>query len=456
MRRLSALVVGLALIAGACAPRTVPVPTVTSPRFPDFIKPTAPSALGGGPAVDLSDRAWQFLQAGDLRNASRELAVALRVAPAFYPAETALGYVDLAGDDSKAALARFEGVLMQQANYAPALAGRGEALLALDRDAEAIAAFESAAAADPSLSDLRRRIEVLKFRTLQESLIAAREAAQAGRADEAIRAYTAALASSPDSPFLYRELGIVEHQRGDIDAALEHFRRAVALDPADAESFEQIGDILEARNDLEGAAAAYATAGSLDPSSALTRKIEAIRARADLARLPAEYRAIESAAQVTRADLSALIGVRLAPLLLARDRGAVLITDVRSNWALPWITSVARAGVMDPFDNHTFQPSAIVRRADLAQAVARLLSRMAEANTVQANVWEGARREFSDLSAGHLAYPAASAAVAAGVMTTDSAGAFQPSRPVSGTEAIDAIAKLESMINATARRDVPQ
>jgi tetratricopeptide (TPR) repeat protein len=454
MRRARVLVVGLAMIAGACAPKSVPVPSVSSPKFPDFVKPTVPPDLAAGRPAVAADRAWQFLQAGDLRNASRELSVALKAAPQFHPAETALGYVELAGNDSTAALARFDDVLQRQAHYAPALAGRGEALLALDRDAEAIAAFESAAAADPSLSDLRRRIEVLKFRSLQESLMAAREAAQAGRSDEAIRAYTTALASSPDSPFLYRELGIVEHQRGDIDAALEHFRRAVALDPADAESFEQIGDILEARNDLEGAAAAYTTAGALDPSPALTRKIEAIRARADLARLPAEYRAIESAPQITRADLAALIGVRLAPLLQARERGAVVITDVRSNWALPWITSVARAGVMDPFDNHTFQPSALVRRSDLAQAVVGLLSRIAEANPGRANTWEGARGQFSDLSVGHLAYPAASAAVEAGVLAAGSDGAFHPSRVVSGAEAIEAIAKIESMIDSAARGTV--
>ena len=452
MRLTRALIVGVALLAGACAPRTVPLPAVTTPKFPDFVRPTVPPAFAGSPAAVAEDRAWRFLQAGDLRNASRELGIALKEEPGFYPAEAALGYVDLAAGGSTAALARFDEVLQRQASYAPALAGRGEALLALDRDAEAIAAFESAATADPALTDLRRRVDVLKFRTLQDNLAAAREAAQAGRTDEAIRAYTDALASSPDSPFLYRELGIVEYQRGDVDAALEHFRRAVALDPADAESFEQIGDILEARNDLEAAASAYTAASTLDPSPALTRKIDAIRAREDLARLPAEYRAIGSTlSPITRADLAALIGVRLAALLQNRQRGDVVITDVRSSWALPWIMSVARAGVMEPFDNHAFQPGSIVRRSDLAQAVARLLSRIADVNPGQARPWETARAQFADLSAGHLAYRAASAAVAAGVMTTDPNGAFHPFQAVTGEEALDAIARLESLAGPPAR-----
>ena len=452
MRHVLAAIAGLALLVSACAPKTIPIPVVSSPRFPDFVMPTVPPAYAASPAAVGADRAWRFLQAGDLKSAEREAMSALKTAPAFFPAETALGYVEVADKDPKAALSRFEGVLLQQPGYAPALAGRGEALLALNRDADAIAAFEAAATADPLLTDLRRRIEVLKFRVLQQSLTAARQAAQAGRTEEAIHAYTSALASSPDSPFLYRELAILEHQKGDPDAALEHFRKAVSLDPADAESLEQIGDILESRNDYEGAAAAYTEANAIEPSAALTTKIEAIRARVDLARLPAEYRAVGDAVQIRRADLAALIGVRLAPLLQARRRDAVLITDARSSWALPWIMAVARAGVMEPFDNHTFQPDAVIRRSELAQAVARLLSRIAENDPAQGKTWESARGKFSDLSPGHLAYPAASASVAAGILRAGPDNAFHPSRPVSGAEALDAIARLEGLAGPQPQR----
>ena len=35
---------------------------------------------------------------------------------------------------------------------------------------------------------------------------------------------------------------------------------------------------------------------------------------------------------------------------------------MRGNWAAPWIMAVARAGLMEVYPNHTFQPNAIVRR----------------------------------------------------------------------------------------------
>jgi tetratricopeptide (TPR) repeat protein len=446
MRRLL-LLVGLVFVS-ACAAKVVPVPVVVAPRFPEFTRPAVPPSYASSPVAQNASRGWAFLQAGDLKQAEREFATALKTTPAFYPAETSLGYVELARKDSKAALAHFDRALElnpERSDVSP-LIGRGQALVGLNREAEAISAFEAAIAADPSQTDLVRRVEVLKFRSVEQGLSRARDAARAGRLDEAAQAYLAAIASSPDSPFLYRELAGVEKQKGDADAALEHFRKAVDLDPGDAKSLAQLGELFEARADFDAAAKAYADSLAIEPGAAIEARLEAVRAKAALARLPAEYRSIDLAPQVTRADLAALIGIRLAPLLQTTRRGdAALITDVRNHWASTWIMAVARAGVMEPFANHAFQPRAVVRRTDLAQAVARLLTHVAAQNPDRAKAWESARLKFSDLSPSHLAYPAASAAVAAGVMTTAPGNGFQPSKVVAGAEAIEAITKIEAL-----------
>ena len=448
MRR---LVLALAVVISACAPKIVPAPVVTAPKFPEFLQPSVPAGLAGTRAADSQSRGWAFLQAGDLKMAEREFSAALKAVPAFYPAEASLGYMELARKDAKAALPHFDRALElgQQAGDVSTLLGRGQALLALDRDQEAVSAFEAALAVDPSLTDVRRRVEVLKFRGVEQKLEQARQAARAGKLDEAIQAYTTAIASSPDSAFLYREVAGVERQKGtpaSVDAALDHFRKAAALDPADAKSLAQMGEILDARNDLEGAAKAYADALGLEPNADLQKRLDAVRNRAELAKLPAEFRAIDQAAQITRADLAALIGIRLGAILSpVRRSDAVLITDVRGNWAATWIMAVARAGVMEPFANHAFQPRAVVRRTDLAQAVARLLARVAPQRPDRGKSWESARLKFSDLSPNHLAYPAASAAVAAGVLSTAGENGFQPSRPVTGAEAVDAMTKIEAL-----------
>jgi tetratricopeptide (TPR) repeat protein len=441
------LLAGL-MVVSACAPKIVATPVVTTPRFPDFTPPPVPAAMAGSPAASLMSRGWAFLQSGDLRTAEHEFGAALKAQPAFYPAETSLGYLELARKDAKAALPHFDHALelTGRKDDLSAQLGRGQALLALNRDADALVAFEAALAADPSQTELARRIEVMKFRNVEQGLARARDAAKAGRLDEAAQAYITAIASSPDSAFLYRELAGVERQKGDATAALEHFRKAATLDPGDARTLAQIGELLEAGGDLDGAAKAYGDSIAIEPSADVEKRLDGLREKTALASLPAEYRALDQAAQITRGDLAALIGIRLGPLVSAARRSdAALITDVRNHWAATWIMSVARAGVMEPFANHAFQPRTVVRRTDLAQATARLLARLTGPNAARARGWESARLKFADLSPNHLAYPAASMAIASGVMKTTGDNAFQPSRAVTGAEAIETIARIEAL-----------
>ena len=115
----------------------------------DFMQPVVPALLVGGPAALSQMRGWRFLQAGDLKSAEREFSTALKTTPAFYPAETALGYVELARQDAKAALPHFDRSLERQRQDVSALLGRGRTLLALDRESDALTAFEAALAVDP-------------------------------------------------------------------------------------------------------------------------------------------------------------------------------------------------------------------------------------------------------------------------------------------------------------------
>jgi tetratricopeptide (TPR) repeat protein len=440
------VIAGLVVSAG-CAAKVVPAPIVTAPRYPQFIAPEVPAELASTLQAWSHDRGWRFLQAGDLRNAESEFGLALR-SPEFYPSWAGRGYLELARDEPRPALDAFDRALAIRGDYLSALVGRGEALLALERDADAIVAFERALAVNPSLNDIRRRVEVLRFQGLERDLAAARQAAQSGRADEAIRLYRAAIGASPDSPFLYRELGLIELQRGESEAALGHFRRAVELDPSDAASLGQIARLFEERGELDEALRVYDEAIALEGSADLTRRRDSVRERIELAKLPDEYRAIPSAPEITRGDLAALIGVRLGPVLGAA-RDGVVVTDIRNHWAGTWIVPVVNAGAMAPFDNHTFQPREVVERAEFAETVARLLADFAPQERIRE--WRAAAVRFSDVPTGHLAYQSASLAVASGVMTRGGDDSFQPSRPVSGAEAAEAIERLRLMTPLGAR-----
>ena len=121
-----------------------------------------------------------------------------------------------------------------------------------------------------------------------------------------------------------------------------------------------------------------------------------------------------------------------------------MLTDVRAHWAAPWIIAVVRAGVMDGFPNHTFQPRAVVRRLDLAQVVrgssaliaARRPTLGREVGTPRVPASTICRRRTSRILA-------AAAAVAAGVMPLADGRVPARRASVTGAEAIEAVGRLE-------------
>jgi hypothetical protein len=146
---------------------------------------------------------------------------------------------------------------------------------------------------------------------------------------------------------------------------------------------------------------------------------------------------------VTRAQLAALIGLRLeGALARAPRRVPEVATDTRGHWAAAQIAAVTQAGVMEVFPNHTFQPNGVVRRADLAAAMAALLT-LAKRRPV----CPGGRRRgrhsatcpprISSIARRLLP-------VSAGAMTAD-AGRFEPSRPATGAEVQAAVERLEQL-----------
>jgi len=426
--------------AAACAPKTAPA-LPPSLKYPDFVYPASTGAAAS--QTEAVDRGWRFLQNDDLGSADREFTAALKRMPDFVPARTGEAYVALAGKNYQKALTDFDAALRGAPTYAPALVGKGQTLLLLKRDGEALTAFEAALRADASLPNLSERIDVLRFRSVQQTIGDARAAAAANRLDDARNAYQRALTASPDSAVMHRELGAVERKQGDAAAALQEFTKASELDPSDTISLTQVAELLEARQDFAGEEAAYRKAAAVEPGAGFEAKADAAAARARDALLPAEFRAIATERQISRGDLAALIGVRFETLLQAAPASQVVTTDTQGYWAARWIARVAAAGVMPPFENHTFQPRAPVRRVDLAEASSALLRLLASSRpALQARL--GGRPSIADVGPTHLNYPAVAASVSSGVVPLLDGNRFDITRTVTGAEAVAAIDRLRA------------
>src|SRR5262245_3477882 len=120
------LLVGAALLVGACASRTLPPAAGPSSAHPDLLYPTIPVAMKQGFAAEHVDLGWRYLQIDDLRGADREFAAALKSSDKMYPAYVGQGYVAMLRRDFERAVTSFNLALSAERAYVPALVGRGQ------------------------------------------------------------------------------------------------------------------------------------------------------------------------------------------------------------------------------------------------------------------------------------------------------------------------------------------
>ena len=437
----------LVVAAAGCVAR---VPVVTTPAFPDFVYPVPPAAYASGPLGAQQSDAWAFLQSGDLGRAEAQFSALLEEDATFFPASAGLGWVLLARGRAGDAIGQFDAALGQSPDYVSALAGRGEALLATDALSAALASFEAALRGDPGLERIGRVAGELRLRVMTERLADARAAAEQERFEEAVAAYADVIAASPDSAFLYLERARVMARAGDPSAALDEARRASSLDPGDVGPIRLEGELLEALGDIDGAIDAYRRAEAMSPDVTTAASLSRLTATLRRDGLPGEYAAIADSARLSRGDLAALVRVELRVLLddAAAGMATPILIDTRNHWANRWIVTVAQAGVMPAVSGNRFDPERGVRRGDLADVVGAVLDLIADIDPVAAGAWEGALPSFQDMRDGHLNYDGAARAVAADVLAVLDGNRFEPTRPVSGADALDAIGRLARLAAA--------
>jgi len=445
-RWVRAWVVSTAVVVGASCASVPKAPVVAgAPAFADLPVPDIPASLRAAPADrDQHATAWRKLQANDLKGASRDYTEILRRSPGFYPADAGLGFVALADRDFKPAVTHFRAALTRDNRYLPAWRGLVEAELGAGDDDEAIAALERLLAIDGSRESDRNRLELLRLKQVQALIQSGTRAREAGRFDEADGLLTRALALSPSSVSILYELTRVEIAKHDFDDADVHARRAIAVDGGDAQAHAAMALVHEAGGRPREAAAEWAKAAAIDPA-AWRDRASTSSAKVEGASVPPELRDVASSPTLTRGQLAAIIGTRLESVISKAPRRAPEVaTDTRGHWAGAQILAVTQAGVMDVFPNHTFQPGGVVRRADVAAAVAALAALVVKPD--QLARWQAARPAFADVPAANLFYRPAALALTCGAMTADAAGRFEPTRAATGAEVLAAIARIEQLI----------
>jgi hypothetical protein len=193
-------------------------------------------------------------------------------------------------------------------------------------------------------------------------------------------------------------------------------------DPSeDRAVLSRLGTLLMAQKQYERALDAWRRILARDSrdAEALRRSREAIAA-IEFAKMPEEYQRIPGAPRISRADLAALISVKVPQLEKATAREPKVAIDISGSWAREHIVSILALDIMDVYPNHSFQPGAIVRRGDLARAAARVLDLF--------RVRGGNGAAPVDMARANLYYDSALRLTGVGLMGLTPEGAFEPWR----------------------------
>ncbi len=428
-RRVGLLV--LLLVTGACAKRIGP----PIPEAEDYVFPAPQQGeLSAKEAHALGD-AWNEILAGDLAAASSRLQRLSRLAPGRPAVETARAYVSLRAGRLDEAQQGFAAALAASPQFAPALAGAGStAARRADVDG-ALALYKRALAASPADPVLRKRVGALKLQVTERRMARAQAAIDAGDLPTAAAEYRGALDAAPEVTGVRLALAEVLVKQGDTVSAVA----TLAADPGgDRQLRLRLAALLVDAQQYASALDVYRGLSARDPTDEAARAGEAAaRERLETAAMPEEYRRIPGAESLTRADLAALLVVRVKALRRVATREPQVAVDISGSWAREQIANALALEVLDLYPNHTFQPGALVRRVDLARAAGRILDRLS---------WPRAAAPApTDMPRSHLDYGAVERVLGAGLMGLTVSGAFEPWRPVSGRETIeivDALARL--------------
>ena len=425
--------IALLLAAAGCAKPVVRAPLPPTEGFvfpgarPDEVRPDDLRRI---------EESWRALREGDLKTAEKGYRAVLAARPGLPAAETGLGYVALQSGNVPESERRFAAALATRSDYAPALVGKGHAALRRDDLESALAAFRAALAIDPREPMVKRRIAELRLQVTERRVASAREALERGETDAAIEIYSQALEDAPEIAGLRLELADLLAREGKVGEAIA----LLETDPTgDRQVLLRLGELLVQAQEHQRALAAYRRILERDPKDEEAhRKAWEARQQLEMLQMPEEYRRIATAPQITRADLAALLAVKVTALSRTKAVEPRVAVDISGSWAREHIIKILSRDIMAVYPNHTFQPGAVVRRGDLARALQHVLDLLGHPQTPAP--------ELADLTRNSLHYYPAGRVVAAGLMDLTPSGAFEAWRPVSGEEAVQVVENLVRLL----------
>ncbi|MBI3771073.1 MAG: tetratricopeptide repeat protein [Deltaproteobacteria bacterium] len=188
---------------------------------------------------------------GDLAEASRYYAEALRMKPDYADPHNNLGLILAKQGNAAAALAHYDVALALAPLYADAHYNRGLLLQKSGRPDEAVEEYHRALAIRPSDVEAHSNLGVILY--------------VRGALEEAEAHLREAVRLEPDHVAARINLGVVLCARGDLDGAIVQYAEALRRGPGSPDAHYDLGNVLLQRGDREGAVRHYREALRVKP-----------------------------------------------------------------------------------------------------------------------------------------------------------------------------------------------
>ncbi len=223
--------------------------------------------------------------------------------------------------------------------------------------------------------------------------------------------------------------------------AEDYYRQALRLAPNEPVLHARLADLLMKENKKEEAEAEKKTAEDLMPRrAAKERPPDEVKTDdlEDLGRWGSDivlFHQIRDAESITREQFAILIA-RYFPQIAEFRQSPQIITDSQDSPALAEIQIVVGIGLMEPFPNHNFEPSAPILRGDLAQSLARL-SRLLGVSAAAESP-----NAAPDVDPANALYPDVQLVLGRGMMSLEDSGSFNVVGQVPGRRAVQSVDRL--------------
>lgn len=414
--------------------------TTYQPPPPSFYIGEIPPAFAARLSLDeriQAEDAWRSLREGNAGKAEKILSRFTVENPLYYPG---MGYAAYLRQDIPGAERYFLAAVEAFPELLLGHVGLAEIYLETDRGDLAFTELREVLKSDPEHHWARPQFERIRERKTAEALSAARSLSAGGDTEGAASAYLKTLYYSPKLKEAHLALAGIYNTREQPQDALVHLKAILNIEPDDVETLLLYGETLIKAGEPAAALEMYERVLEISPDSSQARqKAESLKNQLGIFELPSQYDTISTVAEVTKEQMAALLGVNLKDHLVPPPGNPPIIIDISTSWASRFILKIAALGILDVYPNHTFQPTKVIHRGEMAEILFRVVDRLQRSGHRFIQHLPPDRIQIADVTPEHFYYRPIIMMISYDIMSLSQGRMFHPDRPVSGREAIQLI-----------------